>query len=195
MVGWWAAAVFPHPIPTQIPNPLYHLSPKPRHFAGRLLAACCSFCSTSSPWPASYRARHRISVLPGPTPPPRTQLPAPWPSSTPPHTHSPSHSSIPLPPIYSSTGRDSSRSSEPSWVWYSGYHHLTAWVYNIQIQMISQSQFVPLSSVPQPVSEFPNLLQSDKLLVKMPTFAVLRQELRWNLKYLSDHQLFQSSKW
>jgi hypothetical protein len=47
----------------------------------------------------------------------------------------------------------------------------------------------------QAVSEFPNLLQSDKLLVKMPTFAVLRQELRWNLKYLSDHQLFQSSKW
>lgn len=39
--------------------------------------------------------------------------------------------------------------------------------------------------VPHTSGDFPNLLQSDKLLVKMPTFAVLRQELRWNLKYLS----------
>lgn len=50
-------------------------------------------------------------------------------------------------------------------------------------------------NVPMPNSDFPNLLQSDKLLVKMPTFAVLTQELRWNLRYLSDHQLHQSSKW
>lgn len=41
--------------------------------------------------------------------------------------------------------------------------------------MMNQTQFAFMTSPPQPAAEFPNLLQSDKLLVKMPTFAVLRE--------------------
>lgn len=50
-------------------------------------------------------------------------------------------------------------------------------------------------NIPQITSDFPYLLQSDKLLVKMPSFHVLRQELRWSLNYLTEHQLLQSAKW
>jgi hypothetical protein len=43
--------------------------------------------------------------------------------------------------------------------------------------------------------EFPNLLQNDKLLVRMPRLSSLRSELQDALRYLTEHSLTQSAKW
>jgi hypothetical protein len=45
------------------------------------------------------------------------------------------------------------------------------------------------------LNEFPNLLQHDKLLVKMPPLATLRTELQEALAYLTAHSLTHSAKW
>lgn len=45
------------------------------------------------------------------------------------------------------------------------------------------------------IGEFPNLLQNDKLLVKMPKIHLIRQELQDALKFLTDHSLTNSAKW
>lgn len=43
--------------------------------------------------------------------------------------------------------------------------------------------------------EFPNLLQNDKLLVRMPKMASVKRELQVALRYLTDHSLTHSAKW
>ena len=43
--------------------------------------------------------------------------------------------------------------------------------------------------------EFPNLLQNDKLLVRMPKIPLIRSELQIALRYLTDHSLTHSAKW
>ncbi len=45
------------------------------------------------------------------------------------------------------------------------------------------------------MTEFPNLLQHDKLLVKMPPLASVRAGLQEALKYLTAHSLTHSAKW
>ena len=45
------------------------------------------------------------------------------------------------------------------------------------------------------MSEFPNLLQNDKLLVKMPKISIIKDELEQALSYLTDHSLTNSAKW
>lgn len=45
------------------------------------------------------------------------------------------------------------------------------------------------------ISEFPNLLQNDKLLVKMPRLAVIKTELQFALKHLTEHSLTNCAKW
>lgn len=44
-------------------------------------------------------------------------------------------------------------------------------------------------------NEFPNLLQNDRLLVKMPTLQIITQELRLALKLFTEHSLTHSAKW
>lgn len=44
-------------------------------------------------------------------------------------------------------------------------------------------------------NEFPNLLQNDRLLVKMPSLNVAAQELQAALQYLTAHSLTHSAKW
>ena len=44
-------------------------------------------------------------------------------------------------------------------------------------------------------NEFPNLLQNDRLLVKMPTLNIFAQELQLALQYLTAHSLTHSAKW
>ncbi len=44
-------------------------------------------------------------------------------------------------------------------------------------------------------AEFPNLLQNDKLLVRMPKIPLIRNELQTALRYLTDHSLTHSAKW
>lgn len=43
--------------------------------------------------------------------------------------------------------------------------------------------------------EFPNLLQNDKLLVRMPKLPSIRNELQSALRYLTEHSLTHSAKW
>lgn len=43
--------------------------------------------------------------------------------------------------------------------------------------------------------EFPNLLQNDKLLVRMPKMTSVKHELQVALRYLTDHSLTHSAKW
>lgn len=43
--------------------------------------------------------------------------------------------------------------------------------------------------------EFPNLLQNDKLLVRMPKIISIRSELQSALRYLTEHSLTHSAKW
>ncbi len=45
------------------------------------------------------------------------------------------------------------------------------------------------------ISEFPNLLQNDKLLVKMPRIQIIRNELQTALKILTEFSLTHSAKW
>jgi hypothetical protein len=45
------------------------------------------------------------------------------------------------------------------------------------------------------LTEFPNLLQHDKLLVKMPPINAIRTELQEALRYLTAHSLTHSAKW
>ena len=45
------------------------------------------------------------------------------------------------------------------------------------------------------MNEFPNLLQNDKLLVKMPALQVVTSDLQLALKYLTEHSLTHSAKW
>ena len=45
------------------------------------------------------------------------------------------------------------------------------------------------------LGEFPNLLQNDKLLVKMPKLSAIKAELLEALKYLTEHSLTNSAKW
>jgi hypothetical protein len=47
----------------------------------------------------------------------------------------------------------------------------------------------------QPVSEISHVIQSDKLLVKMPPPKIIKEELRWYSQYFSNHLLHQSAKW
>ena len=54
----------------------------------------------------------------------------------------------------------------------------------------------PLNTPVYPgMNEFPNLLQNDKLLVKMPLLNVVSTELQISLKYLTQHSLTHSAKW
>ena len=45
------------------------------------------------------------------------------------------------------------------------------------------------------LSEFPNLLQDDKLLVKIPPLPTIKTELQQALAYLTAHSLTHSAKW
>ena len=45
------------------------------------------------------------------------------------------------------------------------------------------------------LSEFPNLLQDDKLLVKIPPLPTIQAELQQALCYLTAHSLTHSAKW
>jgi hypothetical protein len=45
------------------------------------------------------------------------------------------------------------------------------------------------------LGEFPNLLQNDKLLVKMPKLSAIKIELQQALRYLTEHSLTNSAKW
>lgn len=45
------------------------------------------------------------------------------------------------------------------------------------------------------LTEYPNLLQQDKFLVKMPPLAAVRTELQQALRYLTAHSLTHSAKW
>ena len=59
-----------------------------------------------------------------------------------------------------------------------------------------KSQMQPLNPPVYPgMNEFPNLLQNDKLLVKMPSLNVVTSDLQLALKYLTDHSLTHSAKW
>lgn len=54
----------------------------------------------------------------------------------------------------------------------------------------------PLNSPVYPgMNEFPNLLQNDKLLVKMPRLDVVTADLQNALKFLTQHSLTHSAKW
>lgn len=44
-------------------------------------------------------------------------------------------------------------------------------------------------------NEFPNLLQNDRLLVKMPQLTIVAEELQHALRYLTIHSLTHSAKW
>jgi hypothetical protein len=44
-------------------------------------------------------------------------------------------------------------------------------------------------------NEFPNLLQNDRLLVKMPVLPIVADELQHALQYLTMHSLTHSAKW
>ena len=45
------------------------------------------------------------------------------------------------------------------------------------------------------LNDFPNLLQNDKLLVKMPPLESIAIELNASLKHLTDHSLTHGAKW
>ena len=47
----------------------------------------------------------------------------------------------------------------------------------------------------QPANEISQVIQSDKLLVKMPAPEIIKEELRWYSQYLSNHFLHHSAKW
>lgn len=54
----------------------------------------------------------------------------------------------------------------------------------------------PLNNPVYPgMNEFPNLLQNDRLLVKMPALDVVTHDLKIALKILTDHSLPHSAKW
>lgn len=45
------------------------------------------------------------------------------------------------------------------------------------------------------ISQFPNLLQNDKLLVKMPKMQIIRNQLQAALRILTQFSLTHSAKW
>ena len=54
----------------------------------------------------------------------------------------------------------------------------------------------PLSNPVYPgMNEFPNLLQNDKLLVKMPSLHIVAADLQNALRFLTQHSLTHSAKW